>query len=210
MLFRTFDAVLGSTAKIRLLRALLPLSAPVSGREAQLLAGIRSVSGLRAALHDLTELGILERQETRRIKLYRINRDHDLATPLAALFEAESRRISALRQALQDILDGGAVRESTLSIILFGSNARGDARPTSDADLFVVAADEPSVPRVREVLVDAMPGVQHRFGLRISPLVLARERIQERYRDGDPLMKNIESEGRTLYGTHFQEVVGLW
>lgn len=210
MLFRTFDAVLGSTAKVRLVRALLPLTTPVSGSEARQLAGIRSVSGGRAALHDLTELGILERQDTRRIKLFRINRDHDLVAPLAALFEAESRRVTALRQSLQDILDRGAVRECTLSIILFGSNARGDARPTSDADLFVVAADEPSVLRVREVLVDAMPDMQRRFGLRISPMVLARERIQERYRDGDPLMKNIENEGRTLHGIHFQEVVGLW
>jgi predicted nucleotidyltransferase len=210
MLFRTLDAVLGSTTKIRILRALLPLTSPVSGNEVQFLAGIRSVSGLRAALRDLTELGILEREDTRRIKLFRVNRDHDLVEPLAAMFAAEGQRIVTLRQALRDILDGGAVRERTLSIILFGSNARGDARPTSDADLFVVVIDEPSVLRVREVLVDAMPEIQRRFGLRVSPLVLARERIVERYRDGDPLMKNIENEGRTLYGTHFQEVVGLW
>jgi predicted nucleotidyltransferase len=210
MLFRPLDQALGSIAKVRVLRALMTLGSPASGNELRELARIRSKSGHKIALDQLVALGIVERDETRRVHFYRLNRDHDLAHPLAALFEAESRRISALRQALQDILDRGAVRERTLSIILFGSNARGDARPTSDADLFVVAADEPSALRVREVLVDATSDLQHRFGLRISPLVLARERIQERYRDGDPLMKNIENEGRTLYGTHFQEVVGLW
>lgn len=210
MLLQTFDEVLGSTAKVRLLRALLPLTSPVSGTEAQMLAGIRSVSGVRVALSDLTELGILQREDTRRIKLFRINRKHDLAKPLRALFEAESKRMSALRLALEEILDKGAVREHTLSIILFGSNARGDARPASDMDLLVVAADEPSVERVQDVLIGAMPGIQRRFGLRISPYVLARERVRERFRDGDPLMKSIDSEGRTLYGTHFHEVAGPW
>lgn len=209
MLFRTLDAVLGSTTKVRLLRALMPLTSPVSGHEARMLAGVRSQSGVRVALNDLTELGLLEREDTRRIRLYRINRGHDLAEPLAALFRAEFTRVEALRQALQEILEAGAVQEHTLSIILFGSNARGDARPTSDLDLLVVTRAEPA-DHVRDVLIDAMPEVERRFGLRISPLLLSKERVQERFTDGDPLMQNIHADGRTLYGTHFQELVGVW
>jgi predicted nucleotidyltransferase len=210
MLFQTLDAVLGSAAKVRILRTLMPLTSFVSGNEARMLSGVRSKSGMRAALDDLTELGLVDRDRTRKIQLFRINRKHDLAKPLKALFEAESKRISALRRALEEILDRGAVREHTLSIILFGSNARGDARPASDVDLLVVAADEPSVERVQDVLIGAMAEIQRRFGLRISPYVLSRERVQERFRDGDPLMKSIDSEGRTLYGTHFHEVAGSW
>jgi hypothetical protein len=66
------------------------------------------------------------------------------------------------------------------------------------------------VERVLEVLIDAIPGIQHRFGLRISPLVMEKARAQERYRDGDPLMKNVLSDGRRLYGTHFHEIVDAW
>lgn len=209
MLFRTLDEVLGSTTKVRILRALMPLTAPVSGHEARTLAGVRSQSGVRVALNDLTELGILEREDTRRIRLFRINRRHDLAEPLAALFRAESSRVGALRQALQDVLEAGAVQEHTLSIILFGSNARGEARPTSDLDLLVATRAEPA-DHVRDVLMDAIPEIERRFGLRISPLLLSKERVQERYRDGDPLMQNIHADGRTLYGTDFQEIVGVW
>jgi predicted nucleotidyltransferase len=209
MLFHTLDAVLGSTAKVRIVRALIPLTSPVSGNELRALARIRSKSGLKTALNDLTELGILEREDTRRIRLYRINRRHDLAEPLATLFRAESMRIGRLRDALQEILEAGAVQEHTLSIILFGSNARGEARPTSDVDLLVVTRAEPA-DQVRDVLMDAVPETERRFGLRISPLLLSKERVQERYRDGDPLMQNIHVDGRTLYGTHFQELVGVW
>lgn len=209
MLFHALDAVLGSTTKVRIVRALIPLSSPVSGNEVRALARIRSKSGLKTALNDLTELGILEREDTRRIRLYRINRRHDLAEPLAALFRTEFERTGKLRQALQEILDTGAVQKDTLSIILFGSNARGDARPASDLDLLVVTRVEPA-DRVRDVLIDAIPEIERRFGLRISPLVLSKERVQERFTDGDPLMQNIHADGRTLYGTHFQELVGVW
>jgi uncharacterized protein len=209
MLFHTLDTVLGSTAKVRIIRALIPRTSPVSGNELRTLARIRSKSGLKTALDDLTELGILEREDTRRIRLFRINRSHDLAGPLVALFRAESMRLGELRQALQEILEAGAVQEDTLSIILFGSNARGDARPTSDLDLLVVTRAGPG-DHVRDVLIDAIPEMDRRFGLRISPLLLSKERVQERFRDGDPLMQNIHGEGRTLYGTHFQEIVGVW
>lgn len=209
MLFHTLDAILGSTAKVRIIRALISLPSPVSGNELRTLARIRSKSGLKNALNDLTELGLLEREDTRRIRLFRINRGHDLAEPLAALFRAESMRIAELRQALRGILDAGAVQEDTLSIILFGSNARGDARPTSDLDLLVVTRVEPA-DHVRDVLLDAIPRTQRRFGLRISPLLLSEERVRERFRDGDPLMQKVHADGRTLYGTDFQEIVGVW
>jgi predicted nucleotidyltransferase len=210
MLFWTLDAILGSTAKVRILRALMPLTAPVSGNEARLLAGIRSKSGMHAALAELSDLGILERDHTRRIQFFRVNRDHDMVGPLTALFDAESKRINNLQDELREVLDGGAVREHTLSIILFGSNARGDALPASDLDLLAVTEAQSQVERVLEVLIDALPDVQRRFGLRISPLVMEKDRVQERFRDGDPLMKNVLSDGRRLYGAHFHEIVEAW
>ena len=160
------------------------------------------------ALHELTELGLLERDDTRRIRFFRINRDHDLVEPLKALFEAESKRINRLREAFGRSWTRG-LYGSTLCP-LFDSNARGDARPGSDADLLVVAADAAHVEGVSRVLMDAVPDIRRRFGLRISPFVLEKARIEERFRDGDPLMQNVLSEGRTLYGSHFHEIVGVW
>jgi predicted nucleotidyltransferase len=210
MLFRTFDAVLGSVAKVRILRALLPLSSSVSGNEARLLAGIRSKSGMRAALDELTDLGILECDQTRRIRLFRVNGDHELVEPLRALFRAEATRLTTLRGQLQDTLDRAGLATHTLSVILFGSNARGDARPASDVDLLVVTSSPVHSAPVLEALMEAVPRFQGRLGLRLSPYVLDESRAVERYRAGDPLMQNVLSEGRTLYGTPFHEMVGAW
>lgn len=210
MLFRTLDVILGSPTKVRILRALIPLGHVVSGNEARLAAGVRSKSGMQSALDELTELGILERDDTRRILFFRVNRDHDLVAPLAALFDSESRRITRLRDALTEILDRGAVREHTLSIIMFGSNARGDARSDSDLDLLAVTEARSQVERVLQILIDGIPDIRRRFGLRASPYVLEKARVRERFRDGDPLMQNVLSEGRTLYGIHFHEMVDAW
>lgn len=210
MLFRTLDQVLGSTTKVRILRALMPLQSPISANEARTLAGVRSQNGMRAALDGLTDLGLLQHERTGRIRLFRINRDHDMAGPLAALFAAESSRIAGLRKAIEQILGGGGVGEHTLSIIIFGSNARGEARPSSDLDLLVVTDSGSQAGAVERVLLDAQPEIHRGFGLRMSPYVLEKTRVQERYRDGDPLMQSIQSEGRTLYGTHFHEIVGEW
>ena len=91
------DNILGTTTKIRLLRALLPLQAPASGREAERLAAVPHYSAGRA-LRDLVALGVLRRTTTPGTHLYEINREHDLVPALAALFEGESARLASLPQ----------------------------------------------------------------------------------------------------------------
>lgn len=210
MLTNVLNAVLGSTTKVQILRALLPLVSPVSGREAQRLAGIRSDQGVRAALGELSDLEILHRIQTRRAYLYQINREHELATPLAALFEAETGRVRTLRDTLREGIERAGLLGQVRSVVLFGSNARGDARPASDLDLLVVTDGEDAVDPVRDTLLVTDDLIRHRLGLRISPYVLPRDRVQERYQDGDPLMTSVEAEGRTLFGASFSEVANPW
>jgi len=52
MLHDALNSVFGSTTKVRLLRALLPLTSAVSGRE----AGVRSMGGAQRALTELAQL----------------------------------------------------------------------------------------------------------------------------------------------------------
>jgi hypothetical protein len=70
------ESVLGTRTKIRLLRALVAHTEPVSGREAQRLADTPSSSASGAALDELVDAGLLLRVEAGRAHLYRANRDH--------------------------------------------------------------------------------------------------------------------------------------
>jgi predicted nucleotidyltransferase len=210
MLFHLLDALLGTTTKVRVLRTLLSLTSPVSGSEAQRLAGVRSADSMWTALDELSDLGILTREQTRGSHLYRINREHDLFAPLAALFEAEAGRLGRLREWLRETLVEADLADSIRSVILYGSNARGEATARSDVDLLVVMEDESSIPAARDALIAGAPTLEGRTGLRISPYLLPRARVEERYRDGDPLMLTIAEEGRVLLGTPLQEVANAW
>ncbi len=207
MLVHVLDAVLGTTTMVRILRTLFPLGSAATGNEARGLARVRSVRATYAAPDELTSLGILLREETRGPHLYRVNRDHHLAEPLAALFAAESRRVGEIRTALQFALETSGHLASVVSMVLYGSNARGEARPASDLDVLVVTRDPTAVRPVQDALLDASEQLGRRFGIELSAYVLAEARVRDRYRDGDPLMLTLETEGRELHGTPFPDLV---
>lgn len=210
MLFHVLDSLLGTTTKVRVLRALMHLDAPASGNETQRLARVRSAASMWTALDELSELGILRREQTRGSHLYRINREHDLFPPLTALFEAEAGRVSRLREWLRQTMAEAGQVDAVRSVILYGSNVRGEASARSDVDLLVITTTEEEVPAAREALLARAPSLERQTGLRVSPYILARKRVEERYREGDPLMMSIAEDGRVLLGDPLQEVTDAW
>jgi predicted nucleotidyltransferase len=208
MLFSALDGVLGSTSKIQLLRALLPLDGPVSGREAQKLAGVSSDNGTRHALNTLADLGVLSQQRLRGTHLYSVNRDHHLIAPLQALFAAESQRLSMLRDALRNGFEEQGLLAHVKCAILFGSAARGEARPDSDLDVLFVADANDVVEAVEGVAIDLQGVVFMRLGVSLAPITLPLARFRERHAAGDPLLREIETEGRVLLGAGVPELAG--
>jgi UTP:GlnB (protein PII) uridylyltransferase len=206
----TLEWVLGTTTKVQLLRALLPLCAPVTGREVQRLAGVRSTAGVRRALEELTSAGILVRSGSSTTHQYQINRDHYLIAQLEALFEVERGQMGRLADAVEAALAAAGVRGAVRSVVVFGSQARGDARPDSDLDLLLITSDAERVDEVEAAVLGAAGSMAAHLGLRVSPIVLAAERAAGRTRDGDLLMQNILAEGRTLLGESLAEVTGAW
>lgn len=79
-------------------------------------------------------------------------------------------------------------------IILFGSFARGDARPDSDVDLLVEMACPEGAMRRSLALAN-------RLKPRFSTDFVVREpaEVQKRLVWGDPFLKEVFEEGRVLY-----------
>lgn len=80
-----------------------------------------------------------------------------------------------------------------IGVVLFGSFARGDAVPGSDADLLIVlAADERRfLDRIADFLPDTFP-----IGVDVIPWTLAE--LQDRVAEGDRFAMAILREGRVL------------
>ncbi|HET6762348.1 MAG TPA: nucleotidyltransferase domain-containing protein [Longimicrobiaceae bacterium] len=207
MLFNPLDGVLGSVAKIRILRALLPLTTPVSGREAQKLARVRSRNGVSKALDDLSQLGVLRRTETQGAQLYELNREHELVPQLTRLFSEEQGGLKSLVSAVTKQLSKHDLSDHLRSLILYGSNARWDAGPESDVDLLALVDSESWAAPVQDLLYEAGRDLTRKQGLRLSPYVLSVARVRERAADHDPFIAAVQNEGRLLMGASLAEII---
>lgn len=88
----------------------------------------------------------------------------------------------------------GAFGDRLDRLILYGSYARGEAKPLSDVDVLVVLddeADRADTERAYEVMHD----LREEYGKHVSPLVTSRGRF-DTY--NQPLFRNVRDEGELL------------
>lgn len=108
--------------------------AAFTGREVARLVGA-SKEGVRHALARLVEQGIVRREPAGTAQMYRLSRDHLAAPAIIALAGLREELLQRLRRALADW------QPAACYAALFGSAARGQERPDSDLDLFLLRPD---------------------------------------------------------------------
>jgi predicted nucleotidyltransferase len=111
---------------------------------------------------------------------------------------AQSRRTTA-ETALAAYV-ARAVRlhpDEILSITLYGSQARGDAKTESDIDVLVVVRRDSSA--LRQALTDLAWQVQFEYGVVISDIIRSIEQFNRMRANRFPFYQNIEREGVLLW-----------
>ncbi len=81
--------------------------------------------------------------------------------------------------------------------ILYGSEARGDARPDSDIDLLILLPEDKVTPEHEHAIVSKLYEIELQSGVVISSLVLPR-RQWENPPVITPFYKNVKREGIVL------------
>jgi predicted nucleotidyltransferase len=109
------------------------------------------------------------------IKVFRVNRE-------------------AVRQRLRDWAQSLAKDADVLSVVLFGSFARGDATAMSDADLLVVLRDSPL--RFEDRIPHYRP---ERVGVCVDVFPYTLAEAQQSLREGWGVVRVALAEGETLY-----------
>jgi|GEM_PF-381313 len=87
--------------------------------------------------------------------------------------------------------------EEVLSITLYGSQARGDARAGSDIDVLVVVHRDS--PALRQALADLAWQVQFEHSVVISDIIRSVEQFNRMRANRFPFYQNIEREGVLLW-----------
>jgi predicted nucleotidyltransferase len=81
-------------------------------------------------------------------------------------------------------------------VILFGSAARGEWTPDSDADFLIIKDETPllGADRIREIsrIIDR--------NISVDFLIYRPDEFNRRLQMGDPFLKSILKEGKVLYG----------
>ena len=87
--------------------------------------------------------------------------------------------------------------DEVLSITLYGSQARGEAGPESDIDLFIVVRHD--TPVLREALADLAWEVQFEHNVVISDVIRSIDQLRHMQIWRFPYYRSIESEGILLW-----------
>jgi len=195
MKFRhTLNEILGRRSNVKLLRTLIQTPTERTGRELARDVGL-DPRGVREALADLVEQGVVEVRPAGRALLYRANDRHVIIDLLTRLFQEEGTLLSRFAGELRK-----RSRLRPISIILFGSAARGTERPTSDVDLVFVTETGKLAVKEEERLDSAMVELSSRFGSTPQVMVIGLRDFQRRAKKGDGFINEILRTGRVIHG----------
>lgn len=193
------DAVLGSLAKVRILRCLCASDAPLSGREIARRIGL-SHAGVLRALRTLEESDAVWPVTDPTGIRFALNRENELVRDgLVPLFGVEASMDDRLRAYMLGQIP------AALSVTMFGSVARREDRSGSDLDVLVVVPDTMDPYEVS----DRFDGVETypRLGKIVQPVVFTVSGLREAAARRLPLLDRVLEDGRLLTGEPLQALL---
>lgn len=185
--------VISPTLDAEVLRLLARSEASLTIPQLHAMVPDRSVEGIRKTLSRLTAEGIVDSEMVGRTHLYRLNHEH-LAAPAI-------EQLASLRTEFFERVSGEVESwpEPPIFVAVFGSASRGDMRPDSDIDLFLVRPavedEEGWSDRVSSLSAHASRWV----GNDVRALVYGIEDTEGRGKS-DPVLQSIAREGTFLLG----------
>lgn len=191
----------GDSVYLGITAVLLKSPEGVSGRG---LAGLLKVSTFKVhhSLKFLAAQGILKATVVGKSHLYRLNPDHILVRKVILLLLdfQENIYLELGREVMTRL------KPKPLSIILYGSVARGEEKPDSDIDLFLVYKTPRKMGRISENEL-WMEIVTRRYGNFVSVRRGTIDQLQGRYKERDELMRNIVKEGKVIAGLSMTDLL---
>jgi hypothetical protein len=149
-----------------------------------------------SALAALSSMGVVRSSPAGRATVHWLSRDsvyvENLIDPL----------LQAERSIPEDLIDdlAWAFQDVAVSVVLFGSYARGDQAPASDVDVALVAENSTTKAVLEVAAADHAAAFRNRFGATLSYLVYTREGAAALSRTSPELAESIKRDGIVVSG----------
>lgn len=201
--FRDPLSLLGPSATVGVVRALLESPGlPLSGREVARRADL-SPRGAQLALAPLVEAGLVDKVTLPPAQGFMLNLDHVSAEGLRTLANPGGVLMDRIAAVVAQW------RPQAVSVVLFGSFARGEAGPDSDVDLLVVrpASLDALDPVWERNVGDLERSVGRWTGNRAEVIEYSVEELKERDAADAPFLRAVIAEGLTVAGKPFRTLL---
>lgn len=197
------NELLGQRSKVSILRLLICESVEISGREIARKTGL-SPKSAHKTLVELKNQGVVSVRVTGNTYLFKINPGHYFVESiLAPLFMSEKELFSKMVEAVKKSLP----LKTLISLILFGSVARGESKTLSDIDLLLVVKDKKDKLSLEKSVLRKNTLFQDKFGLAISPYVLSVEEFIKKFNRKDGIIREILRDGLVIWGKKPSEIL---
>lgn len=191
----TIGDILGSRSRIAVLRVLHGIAVPLNASQ---IAARTSLTrpAVASVLSDFARMGIVLSSPAGRASVHWINRENvyveNLIDPLLlAEHDLPANLTDDLAWTFQD---------DAVSVVLFGSYARGDQTPASDVDVALVAEDAVGKDKLDALAVDHSVEFRNRFGASLSAITYTVTEAAALYRTSPELAQSIAREGVVVSG----------
>ncbi|MGB3508338.1 MAG: nucleotidyltransferase domain-containing protein [Microcoleaceae cyanobacterium] len=95
--------------------------------------------------------------------------------------------MTRLKQGFQQIY-----QDNLINLVLFGSQARGDAKPDSDIDVLVVLKEKTALDNRHQKILEFISDICIEYGVLVSCVYVSESQFQQ---EKSPLLLNIHQEG---------------
>jgi DNA-binding transcriptional ArsR family regulator len=183
------------------LAALLGTSGELNLRTIARVAGV-SIAQVSRVLPGLVDLGILERREVPPSSLFRLVPEHVATRALLELADARNAVLTEMGRA------ASRIRPVPVSVIAFGSFARGDSELDSDIDVIIVRPSDtdPDDDRWTETIERWRTGVSRVAGNTVQILDVGATEIAAKLSGGAQLWLDVHRDGQVVFGRSLDEL----
>ncbi len=195
------ENLLGTKAKVKILRVLAEARTAYSLKSLKAETEL-SLSIVHKAAEELAEEGILARiKGTRKERLYKFNAESFFAAAIFELFKTEKtkqrKEVILLHtwSILEDLVS--KIKDKSSLVILFGSQARGDATLHSDMDLLIVLKDAKNHKNNKNEILEMIRKIKVKN--KINPTFLEVESFNQEAKDNTLFYRNIKKDGVILH-----------